>query len=233
MLISMLPYTASQQTSCGNTHTCQADVNPEVDTSFGQNIWMSMWIYPDYEAGMLSGFNVDDKWIYALGGTPTNPWCVKIGTTRYTGTQSWNSVSPLPNDHTGAFMFFDQTGCAQIPSGQNLGDNTNYMPMNQWSQLIIHVDSRIGSSPNMEAWIKVNGVLTKVAEHTVIWTTYDFTMGRIAVGTTFPGQGTDYDYKDAWIFMDDVKIATSSNDIDLGTMPDTTPPAAPSGLSVH
>jgi hypothetical protein len=208
-LLTNLPYTNNQQ----------AVVYIEADTSFGSNVWISIWIYPDYETGKLSRFDITNKIIYVYGTPSSREWCVKIGTRRYTGTRSWSYVSSLPDDHTGLFTSFDQEGCAEIPSGQNLGDNSNYIPMNVWSRLIVHVDTRTGASPNMETWITTNGITTKVAEHTVTWTTYDFTVDRIKLGGTFPGEGSSANFLDSWIFIDDVIIADSKADLDWPPSP--------------
>lgn len=217
-----------------STYNGQTITNLETyNTNMGSDIWIDMWVYPVYEeAGMLSGSDPYNKWIYAYTDQAVQNaghWCVKIGPRRYTGTSNQDMVEPMPDDHTGFFVSFNQKGCATVYSGQNLSGV--YMPFNTWSRLVVHVNSSDSVSPNAEMWIDPGtGRLVKVAEHTLTWS--DQPAGaangtidnyRIKLGTTWPGAGQSTNYYDAWVFVDDFKLATSRSDIDL-------PPAIPQSL---
>jgi hypothetical protein len=219
-LLNFLPYTNNSQT----------DLHIEKDANFGTDIWMQEWIYPAYEAGRYSRFDEWNKWIYAW--MTSGNWCLGIGPTRFTGTDNWDQVAPLPDDHSGLFISFAGDGCATSMSGQNLSGH--YIPMNRWSRLIVHVNTATGASPNEEAWIEdENGNITKVASHTSSLFTTGNPTNRIKLGTTFPGYGQSHNYLDSWMFVDGVVIANSSGDMDWTTGTDTTPPASPTGLSVQ
>lgn len=221
LLLSFLPATFNGQT---NTFIEFNRFNNGVWGSLGDNIWIDMWIYLAYEningADMYSRFYLRaGKWIYGFPdpSVALGSWCATFET-----QNSWGNLG----ESTGLFMNFDRQGCAQGAPEYDQNLDGTYIPINQWSRLIVHRNSLDSVSPNFEAWIDAGSGLVKIAEISTTWMNSGEDTARIKIGTTFPRDGGVTTYLDSWIFIDDVKITTSAADLDW-------PPSSPINLSIQ
>ncbi len=195
------------------TYVYQTDLYTQSNKSFGTDIWVDMWVFPPYESGKYSQFHAVDKWIYMYDDTPTEDnWhhIFYLGYARYTGCGSWDSEY-WSSDHERLYVEWEIG--AESPYGQTLTANT-YVIVGQWNRIIMHMDTT--ATGGFESWIDSGSGLVKVADcDRSDLGSHD--IGRIKIGTTWPGRGSDINYTDAWIYVDDLKIATSSDDLDWGT----------------
>jgi hypothetical protein len=200
------------------------------------NVWFQFWIYPNYyddpnnQEDQLSQFSWKNKFIYPCDGSypcSTNKWLVEMGS---------NSNSPL-RDEIGEGNFFTYLGDARVGSINNANDpntwwrdrpgqtNTNeYIAMNRWNLVKIHLDTSQPSGNTYEMWIKpMGGQWSKVAEwigNVTPGFTWDIPAEQVGghrvfrMPTTMPGGvGTADLLLDSWIYMDDFAMATSESEL--------------------
>jgi hypothetical protein len=204
------------------SQTSAEDTFLEANYSYGGNVWIEYWIRPEAS-------NSDNNKMLYVYTSPSGPsvWCMKMSSSmRWTGSCTYDNVS----QSTGWAFDYLGAGCATKDTGlQNL--SVQYYLPSQWNRMILHVQYIGANNTLVEMWTDNGSGLIKTGSSTVTdsecaWPSANPTAGRIKVGL-MTGNGSLYYY------LDDIKIATSSGDIDWGTPPNTTPPAAPTGLSVQ
>ncbi len=210
--------------------------------SYGDDLWIEMWLYLARETGMMSTFHnpslgLDSKWVYTYltgqsGQTGAFACLMLPGDINWIYPPNYSSNGQFPNYYTGSWQEIhsvcsDKTFGENLYSGSTLLNNRYFIPVNTWTRSIVHLNTHYvnSSTPNVEVWVDNGGGLVKTNQYAYQWTNgLDGTIGRIKFGTTWTSE--------AWIFTDDIKIATSRNDIDWSSSSNP-PPSPPQNLTVQ
>ena len=213
-----------------------SEVGP--DTTIPENGWIQFWVYSNYYGNELSTYASRNKFLYPCPGTYP---CTN-------GKWLWMTGSGGCNDPSVSGSNRDQFICIESPTanrsnasddawrwrlGQNLNTDTK-IRANTWTLVKLHIDTS-GSQGRYEAWLKtVSGSWVKVSEY-IGGVTPSFTWSVTPGGQRLLRMPTVINYNDSWQYMDDFVIAQTEADLPTygSGSSDTTPPAAPTGLSVN
>jgi len=194
-----------------------SEASPE--NNIPSDVWIQFWIYLQRYGNQISRFN-DGKWLYPskTGSYPAQSmtgldWLVVFSENSH--LPYWETAPPGSSYWTN---IASNANYAPEPDnawklGHNMAPNTGRIPLNTWTLVKMHLDTR-GPQGVWEQWHKtIGGSFVKVMEwRGNVTPNFTWTISN-ANGHKALRLGTTINDYDSWIYLDDFVIATSEADL--------------------